>query len=84
MNNLFIIYYICENYLRKILYLILEKLNDRFSKKLIQTFSVFPNDNDVVIQPYNCLLASRRLIENANATVVIDNKALTNLVTERL
>ena len=64
--------------------LLLEKLNDRFSKKLIQTYSVFPNDNDVVIQPYNCLLASRRLIENANATVIIDNKALTNLVTERL
>ena len=28
---------------------LLEKINDRFPKKLIQTYSVFPNDNDVVI-----------------------------------
>ena len=28
---------------------LLEALNDRFPKKLIQTYSVFPNDNDVVI-----------------------------------
>jgi tubulin gamma len=28
---------------------LLEQLNDRYPKKLIQTYSVFPNDNDVVI-----------------------------------
>ena len=28
---------------------LIEKLNERFPKKLIQTYSVFPNDNDVVI-----------------------------------
>lgn len=28
---------------------LLEALNDRYPKKLIQTYSVFPNDNDVVI-----------------------------------
>ena len=27
----------------------LERLNDRFPKKLIQTYSVFPNENDVVV-----------------------------------
>lgn len=28
---------------------LLERLNDRYPKKLIQTYSVFPNDNDVVV-----------------------------------
>lgn len=28
---------------------LLEAMNDRYPKKLIQTYSVFPNDNDVVI-----------------------------------
>lgn len=28
---------------------LLEKLNDRYPKKLIQTYSVFPNENDIVV-----------------------------------
>ena len=63
---------------------LLEAINDRFPKKLIQTYSVFPNDNDVVIQPYNCVLTMKRLTLNADACVVIDNCALTQMVTERL
>ncbi|XLT02507.1 hypothetical protein HN51_051858 [Arachis hypogaea] len=38
---------------------LLETLNDRYSKKLVQTYSVFPNQmetSDVVVQPYNSLL----------------------------
>jgi tubulin gamma len=38
----------------------LEALNDRFSKKLVQTYSVFPNNDDsssdVVVQPYNLFI----------------------------
>ena len=63
---------------------LLERLNDRYPKKLIQTYSVFPNDNDVVVQPYNCLLSLKRLIFNADACVVIDNSALTRIATDRL
>lgn len=50
----------------------LEKVQDRFPKKLIQTYSVFPNNldtSDVVIQPYNCLLALKRLALNSDCTV---------------
>lgn len=64
---------------------LLEKLNDRFgSKKLIQTFSVFPDphQNDVVVQPYNSVLTQRRLIENADSVVVLDNSALNRLVSD--
>lgn len=66
---------------------ILEKLNDRFSKKLIQTYSVFPNQvetSDVVVQPYNSLLTLNRLTQNADCVVVLDNTALHRIATERL
>lgn len=65
----------------------LERLADRFPKKLIQTYSVFPNqDNssDVVVQPYNCTLTLKRLIQNADSVVVLDNTALDRIATDRL
>ncbi|KAF8443450.1 Tubulin/FtsZ, GTPase domain-containing protein [Terfezia claveryi] len=66
---------------------LLEKLNDRFPKKLIQTYSVFPDTQsvgDVVVQPYNSLLSMRRLTENADSVVVLDNGALTRIAADRL
>jgi len=51
---------------------LLERLNDRFPKKLIQTYSIFPdtqNSGDVVVQPYNSLLSMRRLTEYADSVV---------------
>jgi tubulin gamma len=66
---------------------ILEKLNDHFPKKLIQTYSVFPNwDNqsDVVVQPYNSLLTIKRLTLNADSVVVLDNTALAKIAVDRL
>ena len=57
---------------------LLERLNDHFPKKLIQTYSVFPNQadsSDVVVQPYNSLLTLKRLTLNADAVVVLDNTA---------
>ena len=55
----------------------LERLNDRFPKKLIQTYSVFPNtqDGDIVVQPYNSLLSMRRLTQNADSVVSSDRAA---------
>lgn len=67
---------------------ILENLNDRFPKKLIQTYSVFPaqsrHENDVVVHPYNSLLTMKRLIEHADCVVVLDNTALNRVVTDTL
>ena len=57
----------------------LERLNDKFPKKLIQTYSVFPNaqEGDVVVQPYNAMLTLKRLTNHADSVVVLDNGALT-------
>lgn len=66
---------------------LLEALNDRYPKKLVQTYSVFPNQSessDVVVQPYNSLLTLKRLTLNADAVVVLDNTALNRIATDRL
>ncbi|KZW04439.1 gamma tubulin [Exidia glandulosa HHB12029] len=65
---------------------LLERLNDRFPKKLIQTYSVFPNhqESDVVVQPYNSLLTLKRLTNNADSVVVLDNAALARIAADRL
>ncbi|XP_074658772.1 tubulin gamma-1 chain [Tubulanus polymorphus] len=66
---------------------ILENLNDRFPKKLIQAYSVFPNQDemsDVVVQPYNSILTLKRLTLNADCVVVLDNTALHRIAADRL
>lgn len=65
---------------------ILERMNDRFPKKIIQTYSVFPDthNDDVVVNPYNSILAMRRLTQNADSVVVLDNGALSRIATDRL
>ena len=65
---------------------LLERLNERFPKKLIQTYSVFPNQQqtDVVVQPYNSLLTLKRLTLNADCVVVLDNAALNHIAVDRL
>lgn len=63
---------------------LLERLNDRFPKKIIQTYSVFPESSDVVVQPYNSLLAMKRLVNHADSVVVLDNAALTRIAADRL
>ncbi|SAM00128.1 hypothetical protein [Absidia glauca] len=66
---------------------LLERLNDRYPKKLIQTYSVFPNSeevSDVVVQPYNSMLTLKRLTNNADSVVVLDNAALARIAADRL
>jgi len=67
---------------------LLESLNDYYPKKLVQTYSVFPNwdqsQSDVVVQPYNSILSMKRLVLNADAVVVLDNTALNRIAGDRL
>lgn len=65
---------------------LLERLNDRFPKKLIQTYSVFPNaqESDVIVQPYNSILTLKRLVNHADSVVVLDNGALARISADRL
>jgi tubulin gamma len=66
---------------------LLEALNDRYPKKILQTYSVFPNSeeiSDVVVQPYNSLLSLKRLTLNADSVVVVDNGALNRIASDQL
>lgn len=67
---------------------LLELISDRFPKKLLQTYSVFPNQNDdasdVVVQPYNSILTLKRLALDADAVVVLDNTALNRIAAKQL
>ncbi|KAI9189046.1 gamma-tubulin [Blastocladiella emersonii ATCC 22665] len=66
---------------------LLEKLSDRFPKKLVQTYSVFPShseNSDVVVQPYNAILTLKRLTLYADSVVVLDNDALDRIATDML
>lgn len=49
---------------------LLERLNDHYPKKLIQTYTVFP-DQTVVVQPYNSILTLKRLVHNADSVVCL-------------
>lgn len=62
---------------------LLERLNDRFPKKIVQTYSVFPY-KDVVVQPYNSVLTMKRLALNADCVVVLDNASLNRIAEDRL
>ena len=66
---------------------LIEHINDRYPKKLIQTYSVFPHlteTSDVVVQPYNSLLTLKRLTLNADCVVVLDNTAMNRIAVDRL
>jgi tubulin gamma len=75
-----------QNILIKSMDSLLERLNDKFLKKLIQTYSVFPNaqEGDVVVQPYNSLLTLKRLVNHVDSVVTLDNNALARISADQL
>jgi len=67
--------------------LLLEVIDEHFSKNIVQTYSVFPNQSqksDVVVQPYNSILTLKRLIHQADCVIVLDNTALDRIAVDRL
>merc|ERR1739848_563257 len=61
--------------------LVLLKLRDADPDRILATFSVYPSPkvSDTVVEPYNAVLSSHQLLENADETFVIDNEALYNI-----
>lgn len=57
----------------------LESLKESFPKQILTSFSIFPaneDGSDVVVQPYNTVLALGYLNKHADNVVVMDNHAL--------
>lgn len=66
---------------------LIEELRDDFPKTLIQSVSVFPNNDevsDVVVQPYNSMLTLKRLNKYCDSVFVMDNGALGRISSESL
>jgi len=66
--------------------LLLLKLRDQYPDRITVTYSVFPSPkvSDTVVEPYNAVLSSHQLLENADETFIIDNEALYHIFTNVL
>merc|ERR1712156_1088365 len=61
--------------------LLLLKIRDGYPDRITSTYSVYPSPkvSDTVVEPYNAVLSSHQLLENADETFIIDNEALYNI-----
>jgi len=66
--------------------LLLLKIRDAYPDKITTTYSCFPSPqvSDTVVEPYNAVLSSHQLLENADETFIIDNEAMFNIGTNVL
>ncbi|KAI1707129.1 tubulin/FtsZ family, GTPase domain-containing protein [Ditylenchus destructor] len=63
---------------------IMEQIKDRFPKTILQTYSVYGGQTDVIVAPYNSILSLEWLMENSDMTVGLDNQALYRLATDTM
>lgn len=61
--------------------LLVSKIREEWPDTITATFSVVPSPkvSDTVVEPYNALLATHHLIENADECFLLDNEALYNI-----
>lgn len=69
--------------------LLLERLSEEYSDKLAFNFSIFPGstnggNSDVVVEPYNAVLALNTLIDSSQATFAVENSALNRICQKQL
>ena len=66
--------------------LLMSKVREEYPDRIMQTFSVFPSSkvSDTVVEPYNAVLSVHQLVENADATHVLDNEALYDICVRTL
>jgi len=64
--------------------LILNRIRDTYFDKITAAFSVYPSPDtsDVVVEPYNAVLAVNELIECADQSYTLDNQALVRILTD--
>lgn len=66
--------------------LILNNVRDHYVDRITTSYSVFPSAkvSQVVVEPYNSILAIHQLIENSDETFILDNEAIQNIATNIL
>lgn len=67
---------------------LLETLSDRYDSALLLPFSLLPaltgDASDVVVEPYNAMLALKRLALHADAVVAMSNDAIHRILAEKM
>merc|ERR1712226_1234688 len=58
--------------------LVINKIREEYPDRMINCFSVYPSPkvSDTVVEPYNAVLSTHHLLENADEVCVLDNEAL--------
>jgi tubulin beta len=66
--------------------LLLKRIREDFPDRMICSFSVVPSPkvSNTVVEPYNCVLSSHHLIDNADQVFCIDNEALYDICFRQL
>lgn len=66
--------------------LLITKLKEEYPDRILKTYSVIPSRemSDVVVEPYNAVLALARSIECTDQTFCVDNQALHHICTRVL
>jgi len=66
--------------------LLLAKMKEEYPDRMVNSFSVVPSDkvSDTVVEPYNATLSMHQLLENTDATYIIDNESLYNICSSTL
>jgi len=66
--------------------LIIQQLKSEFPDKMLTAYSVVPSQSvsNVVLEPYNSVLALNHLIEECDSNIIIDNEALYNIAQHSL
>lgn len=66
--------------------LILERLRQAYPKKKIFTFSIAPSPliSDSAIEPYNAILTLKKIKDNSDVAVILDNEALFRIAKSKL
>ena len=62
--------------------LLLKHLNDEYSNRIIDTFTIIPSEkvSETVVEAYNAVLSLNELVPNTDKTITFDNEALTIFV----
>lgn len=66
--------------------LIMSQIKCEYPDKMLSCYSVVPSKtvSDVVVEPYNSVLAMNYLIEECDSNIIIDNEALYNIALHNL
>lgn len=65
---------------------IMQKIKEEYPTQLLTDYAIVPSSkvSSVVVEPYNSMLSFHHMIENSDASIIIDNEALYDIAQYKL